>query len=381
VPGQGVPRRLAVAARDATDEERLRELGRLRNYHVGAGSDTGSVLAGDRPVLVPELPARGADRYPDDPAAAAVYDTLRLYSVMVVPVRARGRVLGALTLATQHPYGRRYGHRDLHLATDIAGRAGLAIDNARLYETEHAAAVTLQRSLLPALCDVTDVQVAARYRVGVDGHHVGGDWYDVVDLGDGAFGLAIGDVVGHDLQAAAAMGQLRAVLRSYAWDGGSPGSVLARCDQLVQSLDMAAMATAVYARIGCAGPDGMRELRYANAGHPPPLLLAPDGGLVRLDEHRSPMIGAVRSLGQRAGPGRAEAVLQCPPGALLLLYTDGLTDVPGEDPDERIALLESTLTAMPAGTAADAVVEQVLAVCSPPQLRDDVALLAVRLDE
>jgi hypothetical protein len=376
-----VARRLAVAARDAGDEERLRELGQLRNYHVGAGSDTGSVLAGDRPVLVPDLPERGVDRYPDDPAAAAVYDTLRLRSVMVLPVRARGRVLGALTLTTQHPYGRRYGQRDLHLATDIAGRAGLAIDNVRLYETEHAAAATLQRSLLPQVSDVAGVQVAARYRVGVDGHQVGGDWYDVLDLPDGALGLAIGDVVGHDLSAAAAMGQLRGVLRSYAWDGGSPGSVLDRCDQLVQGLEMAAMATAVYARVEPPGPGGERLLRYANAGHPAPLVLVPDGTLLRLDEHRSPMIGAVRSLGTRAGPGRTEAALRCPPGALLLLYTDGLTDIAGEDADERADLLESTVRALPAGTPADAVVERVLAVCSPARLRDDVALLAVRLDE
>jgi PAS domain S-box-containing protein len=380
VPGRGVPRRLAVAARDASDEEWLHELGRLRNYHVGGGSDTGHVLAGDRPVLVPELPERGADRYPDDPEAAVVYDRLRLRSVMVVPVRARGRVLGALTLMTQHPYGRRYAARDLHLATDIAGRAGLAIDNARLYETEHAAAVTLQRSLLPVVSDVEGVQVAARYRVGVDGNQVGGDWYDVLKLPDGALGLAIGDVVGHDLSAAAAMGQLRGVLRSYAWDGGRPGSVLDRCDQLVQGLEMAAMATAVYARVEPPGPDGARILRYANAGHPAPLLLEPDGALIRLDEQRSPMIGAIRSLGTRAGPGRSEAVRRCPPGSLLLLYTDGLTDVAGEDADERSALLERTLTELPPGASADDVVERVLAVCSPARLRDDVALLAVRLD-
>ncbi|WP_345608811.1 SpoIIE family protein phosphatase [Pseudonocardia adelaidensis] len=378
-PGRGVPRRLAVVARDVEDDERLRELGRLRNYHVGDPSDTGHVLAGDRPVLVPELPERGADRYPDDPAAAAVYDTLRLRSVMVVAVRARGRVLAALTLLTQHPYGRRYSLRDLHLATDIAGRAGLAIDNARLYETEHAAAVTLQRSLLPEVSDVAGVQVAARYLVGVDGNQVGGDWYDVLDLPDGALGLAIGDVAGHDLRAAAAMGQLRGVLRSYAWDGGRPGSVLDRCDQLVQGLEMAAMATAVYVRVEPPDADGARMLCYANAGHPAPLLLEPDGTLVRLDEQRSPMIGAIRSLGRRTGPGRAEAVRRCSPGTLLLLYTDGLTDVAGEDADQRTALLERTLAELPLGAAADDVVERVLGVCSPPRLRDDVALLAVRL--
>jgi serine phosphatase RsbU (regulator of sigma subunit) len=228
--------------------------------------------------------------------------------------------------------------------------------------------------------DVAGVRVAARYRVGVDGNQVGGDWYDVLDLPDGVLGLAIGDVVGHDLRAAAAMGQLRGVLRSYAWDGGRPGSVLDRCDQLVQGLEMAAMATAVYARVEPPGPDGARMMRYANAGHPAPLLLEPDGTLVRLDDRRSPMIGAIRSLGRRAGPGRTEAVRRCPPGSLLLLYTDGLTDVAGEDADERSALLERTLRELPPGVAADDVVDRVLEVCSPRRLRDDVALLAVRFD-
>jgi len=379
-PGTGAPLRIAVAAREFADEAGMRELGRLRSYRRGSGSDTGSVLAGERPVLVPELPEHGQDRYPEDPAAAAVYDTLRLRSVMVVPVRARGRVLGALTLATQHPYGRRYGSRDLHLATDIAGRAGLTVDNARLYEVEHAAAVTLQRSLLPAVLEVEGLQVAARYLVGVDGNQVGGDWYDVLNLPDGSVGLAVGDVVGHDLRAAAPMGQLRGVLRSYAWDGGPPGSVLDRCEQLVQGLEMAAMATAVYARIEPIAGSDDRLLRYANAGHPAPLSLGPDGRLRRLDEHTSPMIGAVRSLG-RAGPGRTEAVLRCPPGSILLLYTDGLTDIAGEDADERTELLERTLSAMAPRSEPEAVVEQVLAVCSPPRLRDDVALLAVRLDD
>jgi hypothetical protein len=246
-------------------------------------------------------------------------------------------VLGALTLLTQHPYGRRYGPRDVHLAADLAGRAGLAVDNARLYETEHAAAVTLQRTLLPAVPDVAGLQIAARYLVGVDGNQVGGDWYDVLQLPDGAVGIAVGDVVGHDLRAAAAMGQLRGVVRSYAWGGDQPGSVLDRCDQLVQGLEMAAMATAVYARLDPPDPDGTRTLHYANAGHPTPLLLTPEGRgrqakplgeaadeseagepdgygrLVRLDGHHSPMIGVVPIAEGRgvAGP-RASGALRAP---------------------------------------------------------------------
>jgi PAS domain S-box-containing protein len=375
-PGHGPVRRIAVAARDAADEELLAELGALRGYVPGPDSDTGRVLDGGAPVLIPELPERGADRYPDQPAAAAVFERLRLRSAMVVPVRARGSVLGTLTLLTQHPYGRRYGPRDLHLAADLAGRAGLTVDNARLYEVEHAAAVTLQRTLLPAVPDVAGLQVAARYLVGVDGNQVGGDWYDVLPLPDGAVGIAVGDVVGHDLRAAAAMGQLRGVVRSYAWDGDRPGSVLDRCDQLVQGLEMAAMATAVYARLEPPDPDGTRLLRYANAGHPTPLLLTPTGEMLPLDGHRSPMIGVIPP----GGPRRGAAEVRCAPGSILLLYTDGLTDMAGHDADERTALLERTLAAVPAGSTAETVVEAVLGACLPAHLTDDVALLAVRLD-
>jgi serine phosphatase RsbU (regulator of sigma subunit) len=156
--------------------------------------------------------------------------------------------------------------------------------------------------------------------------------------------------------------------------------VLDRCDQLVQGLEMAAMATAVYARIERPGAAGDRRVRYANAGHPAPLLLRPDGTLVRLDQRRSPMIGAVPGLGRRSGPGRSEASVSCEPGTTLLLYTDGLTDIAGEDADARTGLLERTFASLKPASEPDDVVEEVLHACVPEGLRDDVALLAVRLD-
>jgi len=379
-PGEGIARRVAVAARNPADEPQLHRLVQARRYRVDGLGPTAEVPADGEAQLVAELPDTGAHRFPDNPEAAAAFDRLRLRSAIIVPLRARGRVLGSLTLYTQHPYGRRYSARDVHLATDLAGRAALAVDNARLYETEHAAVITLQHSLLPALPKIDGLQLAARYLVGVDGNQVGGDWYDVLPLPDGAVGVAVGDVVGHDLRAAAAMGQLRGVLRSYAWDGGGPGSVLDRCDQLVQGLEMAAMATAVYARIEPAAPDGSRLVRYANAGHPAPLVLTPDRELLRLDEQRSPMIGAVRDLGRRAGAGHTEAQVRCAPGSLLLLYTDGFTDVAGEDADERTDLLERTVAALPSGVSAEEATQRVVAVCLPAELRDDVALLVVGLD-
>ena len=211
----------------------------------------------------------------------------------------------------------------------------------------------------------------------MDGNQVGGDWYDVLPLPDGAVGIAVGDVVGHDLRAAAAMGQLRGVVRSYAWGGDQPGSVLDRCDQLVQGLEMAAMATAVYARLDPPAPDGTRTLHYANAGHPTPLLLDPEGELVRLDGHHSPMIGVMPIADGARAAGRERPV---PPG-LPAAALHGRAD-------RRRGLRRGRAhrapgahgRAAPPGSDAETVVDDVLAACLPEPLRDDVALLAVRLD-
>jgi serine phosphatase RsbU (regulator of sigma subunit) len=155
--------------------------------------------------------------------------------------------------------------------------------------------------------------------------------------------------------------------------------VLDRCDQLVQGLEMAAMATAVYARLEPPDATGERLLRYSNAGHPPPLLLGPDGTLLRLDANHSPMIGAVPDFGRREGPGRTEATVRCAPGSVLVLYTDGLTDIAGEDADERTALLEATIGGLAPGVDVETVAEEVIRVCAPSRMRDDVALLALRV--
>jgi len=370
-PSTGIARRVAVKHRGAEETAALYRLGELLAPRVGGADLVSRVLSGGPPVLLPQLPP--TPDLADDEEVVWLYRSLRPRSAVIVPLRARGRVLGALTLFTEEPYGRRYGEHDLHLATDLAGRAGLAVDNARLYAMERAAAETLQRSLLPAVSDVAGLAVATRYLVSADEATVGGDWYDLLPLPEGAVGLAVGDVVGHDLRAAAAMGELRGVLRSYAWEGLPPGQVLDRCDRLVQGLDMAAMATAVYARLEQPRPDGSRLLRYSNAGHPAPLLRSPGGNTTFLTRHFSPLIGAVDA------EGRASAVEFCPPGSLLLLYTDGLIDVPGLDAAERSDLLRQTLAGTGDGMDVELVCDRVLGVLAAPQLRDDVALLAVRI--
>jgi len=366
-------RRAAVNHRDESKLDEVRALGRWVSPTEDGRDPIGQALGAGSPSLLPELPVRPAG-IAEQPDLLRRYEALRPRSAIVVPLRARGQVLGALTLGTELPYGRRYSQRDLYLAADLAARAGLAVDNARLYAREHGAAETLQRSLLPAVPSISGMSVASRYLAATDGAQVGGDWYDMLPLPDGAVGLAVGDVVGHDLRAAAAMGELRGVLRSYAWEGLGPADVVDRCDDVVQGLGMAAMATAVYARLE-RGEQGGWTLRYSNAGHPPPLLRrARDGSVELLTGSLSPLIGATRAI------TRDETTVHCGSGDLLVLHTDGLIEAPGTDPDERTQLIADTLARQPPGLPVEELCDQLLGVVGVDGLRDDAVLLAIRLD-
>ncbi|WP_433801800.1 SpoIIE family protein phosphatase [Actinomycetospora sp. CA-084318] len=366
--------RVAVNHRDDTKTDTVSALGRWITPTDDGDDPVDRVLAGGPPSLLPELPVR-PEGLREDRDLLAQYEQLRPRSAIVVPLRARGQVLGALTLGTELPYGRRYSQRDLYLASDLAARAGLAVDNARLYAREHGAAETLQRSLLPAVPDVPGLVVASRYLAATDGAQVGGDWYDLLPLPDGAVGIAVGDVVGHDLRAAAAMGELRGVLRSYAWEGLGPDAVIDRCNDLVQGMHMAAaMATAVFGRLERPEDGEGWILGYCNAGHPPPLLRRVDGTVELLTGNLSPLIGATRA----AARDCTEVHLH--PGDLLVLHTDGLIEAPGADPDERTDLLASTLAKAPDVDDVGAICDRVLEVLGADGLRDDAVLLAVRID-
>lgn len=364
--------RVAVNHRDDAKTETVGTLGRWITPTEDGDDPVDRVLAGGAPSLLPELPVR-PEGLRGEPDLMALYEQLRPRSAIVVPLRARGQVLGALTLGTELPYGRRYSQRDLYLASDLAARAGLAVDNARLYAREHGAAETLQRSLLPAVPEVPGLTVASRYLAATDGAQVGGDWYDLLPLPDGAVGVAVGDVVGHDLRAAAAMGELRGVLRSYAWEGLAPDAVIDRCNDLVQGLGMAAMATAVFGRLERASDGDGWVLGYCNAGHPPPLLRRGDGTVELLTGNLSPLIGATREA------ARDCTEVRCRPGDVLVLHTDGLIESPGNDPDERTELLARTLGAETDVEDVGALCDTVLEALGADDLRDDAVLLAIRL--
>ena len=289
--------RLAVAHVDAEGAELLRQADRIRPRPLVPTSAAAGVLAGGEAVLVAEVDDEYLRQISADDEQLALYRRLETRSAMVLPLRARRQTLGTITLATTTSSGRRLTASDLELAKDLTRRAALAVDNARLYTREHQVVEALQRSLLPTLPSIPGLAVAARYLASSEGSQVGGDWYDVLALPDGVVGVAIGDVMGHDISAAASMGQLRSVLRSYAWEGGRASDVLDRLDQLVQALEMAQLATAVYGRLQLVTGGEAWTLRFAKCGAPP----APAAPLRR---HRRVPRGRALRAARRAG-GRA----------------------------------------------------------------------------
>ena len=362
-----------VAGRHA-DPARQPLLDVVEQRQPGALTDrslTRQVLEGGPSVLLPQVPAEQLTQATSDPELQEAYRQLVTGSVIVVPLKARRQVLGALSLFTSDS-GRVYDQDDLATAADLARRAALTVDNARLYQREHDRAEALQRSLLPTLAEVPGIDRAARYLPSAALSQVGGDWYDLLPLPDGTVGVAIGDVMGHDLTAAAAMGQLRSVLRSYAWQGLGPAEVLDRLDQLVQGLGMAQLATAVYGRITLPVEGRPGSLTYASAGHLPPVLRTPDGEVRFLEGGRSMLVGAALD------PDRGQAEEPLPSGSMLVLYTDGLVEDRELDIEDGLAALAQAVREAP-DAPAEATATALLDALTGPARSDDIALLVVKI--
>jgi serine phosphatase RsbU (regulator of sigma subunit) len=232
----------------------------------------------------------------------------------------------------------------------------------------------LQRSLLTDPPQADDLEIVVRYLPAAERAHVGGDWYDAFQVGDGSTMLVIGDVTGHDRHAAAAMAQVRNVLRGVAHSQPeSPARVLAALDRAMSDLAVGTLATAVLARIERWQPDGapaQRLLRWSNAGHPAPLLLTADGAVTLLE--RVPN----RLLGLDSSSPRVEHAVVLPPGAMLLFYTDGLVERRGADLDDGVRWLCREARAL-ADLPLDEFCDRLLAGL-PGALDDDVAILALR---
>ncbi|MFB8090129.1 SpoIIE family protein phosphatase [Streptomyces sp. NPDC055992] len=257
------------------------------------------------------------------------------------------------------------GADDRELLSQLAQAGALALEALRTRSEEHALVLTLQRTFLPdRLPEIPGVGMAVRYEPAADDAEIGGDFYEAIQTPDGLL-LAIGDVAGHSLKAAMIMGEVRHALRAYAIEGHDPQSLLKHLDALLVRLRPSMTVTVCLVLV----EPGARRIQVANAGHIPPLLRHPDGTTRYLTEH-GPLLGLNL-------PHPPAVTHDVPEGSTLLLVTDGLIEVVGEDLDTSLRSLSDTLSRAPAGI--EELCDRLLASFGQGKT-DDIALLAARLD-
>jgi PAS domain S-box-containing protein len=315
---------------------------------------------------------------------ARVPDGAAVGHVAVLPLPGRHRVLGLLAVVPRatgpdlvHDAPARGGldERTRTILSLTARRVGLAMENVRLYAREHRVAETLQRAMLPEQAEVEGLDVWSYYAPNVVYAQVGGDWYDVAQIAPDVVGVVIGDVVGHDVEAAAAMGQLRSVVRAYAFEVTEPGPVLERVDQLVGGMRIPRSAGLVLTTLTRRDPDDggcpSWHLEYSRAGHLPALLVR-DGQVELLDGAGGALIGF--------GDGRRRTARHdLLPGDVLVFYTDGLIERRDRALPDGLAALREVAAGASAVDAAGIGEELLARLADSPE--DDVAVVVVRIPD
>ncbi|BCL24566.1 SpoIIE family protein phosphatase [Streptomyces tuirus] len=322
--------------------------------------------------LVSDLPAATGWRLQDPERAQAIID-YGIHSLITAPIQARGVVLGMASFWRGREH-EPFNEEDLSLAEELVARAAISIDNARRYTREHALAVTLQQSLLPqAMPEQNALDLAYRYLPAQAG--VGGDWFDVIPMPGSRVALAVGDVVGHGLHAAATMGRLRTAVHNFSALDLPPDELLSHLDDLVGKIDQNETAETAAGVVGATCLYGIydpvtRRYVVARAGHLVPALVHPDGSVTFPDVPAGPPLGL-------GGMPFQTAELCLPEGTQLVLYTDGLIEDRRRDLDVGMELLRDALTGHP-GRPPEETCQDVLDTLLPGRPKDDVALLVAR---
>ncbi|MBB4742289.1 serine phosphatase RsbU (regulator of sigma subunit) [Actinoplanes octamycinicus] len=336
---------------------------RWDNYSRAATTPSALAVSTGAAVLLPDRDAVAA-RAPD---AVATFAEMGWQAGASVPLPGPHGPIGALTFVWKQPYV--LDEAEQAVLAALAGYVSRAVQRAEyLYSREQVAAL-LQRSMLSDLPDAAPFELAARYEPAVRGEHVGGDWYDAVRLPGNHLALVVGDVAGHDMRAAARMGQLRSMLRAYLADRQEPPSVLLRrLDNAMQTLGDRTMTTAVLAYV--QPHEAGYRLQWANAGHPAPLLVEADGTV-------SPLAGRDVLLGVQRRSSRTDHTRVLPPGATVLLYTDGLIETRTDVIDERKRQLREALRDLATAPLPE-LLDKILARFAAGDHEDDIAMLAIR---
>ena len=318
--------------------------------------------------LVRDAAAQMATHIQGVPPLRNIVTRIRPGDVLVAPLVAGLEALGVLAVgrSADHPG---LADTDIAVLEELARQTAVGLVNAATSARDHTVAETLQRSVLPdSLPKISGLDLAVRYLPGTAGVDVGGDWYDAFELDGGRVGLVIGDVVGHNLNSASVMGQMRQLLRAYAVDAMQPADVLQRTARAQARLLPDALATVIYALLDPA----TGQLSYANAGHPPPVWASTSGQTGYLDDASGVMLGV---------PGEAEFTVghrTLDPGTSLLFYTDGLIEDRGRDITDGLSALAGVMAQVPSLTAEKTCATVQAALLGETPRADDVCLLAVR---
>ncbi|MCU1371119.1 MAG: domain S-box protein [Ilumatobacteraceae bacterium] len=373
--------KLVERAAHAVDEESLANVRELRRRRAALGGVGGvyserSVAESGQAVVHTTITDEDYQRASVDDEHLAVFRAFHCHSAVVAPLTGRTGLLGVLSLQLNRE-GRSFDAEDLALVEQLAARAALALDNSRLFHSRNRVARSLQAALLPpALPSIAGIGLAARYDVSEAEADVaiGGDFYDVIPVAPGSWGMVVGDVCGRGPAAAALTGLVRHTLRSAVVREHVPSRVLAQTNQaMLQQIDDARFCTAAYVRVDVADPPtGRLSLVASSAGHPPPILVRADGRAEALDCSGT-LLGVV------ADPDLPDLTVELGPGDALVLYTDGVTEARrGNELFGEPRLIE-TLGSL-AGRSAEAIaggLERAVADFRR-SARDDTAILVIQ---
>ncbi len=364
--------RVAVSVRDGLVREGMTPV-QPRTERVERGSAFDRAVRERRPVRRRLRPG-AAEPGDVPPGTLAWANAVGVHDLVMIPITVGEVVVSVLTA---YASGDRppLGPAELALIRDLIEQSKPSLGHILEYRRTQRIALDLQRSLLTEPPRLDDLEIVARYEPSPMADEVGGDWYDSFVLPDGAVTLIIGDVAGHDLPAAITMGKMRNMLRGLVVDRQEPpGDILRRLDLGTQILNPEeTTTTCVLARVEHA-PGGRRQLHYSVAGHPPPLLVGPEGTARYLDRAQDVLLG-----GLATDLVRSSSVEPLPPGSTVFLYTDGLIERPGQDIDSGLAWLRRKAAGLATVPLADFCRELVAGVVA--ESNDDIAVVAVRVPE
>ncbi|MDQ1402438.1 MAG: hypothetical protein QOG03_754, partial [Actinomycetota bacterium] len=370
------PTQISVAHADPAKVEMARELREKYPPVVDVDNPTGAalVLRTGQPDIFTDIPQELIEAAAVDEEHLRLLLDLQLTSSMIVPLIARGRILGTITFIGAES-GKRYTEDDLPLAMDLARRAAVAIDNARLYRERSDVALTLQQSLLPpALPDIPGIEIVARYRPLTEGAEIGGDFYDLFETPEGAWAVVIGDACGKGTQVASLTGLARHTLRAAVFRESEPSRVLSLVnDAMIGQIPDGRFCTITYVRLEPTATGA--RLRVACGGHPAPVILRANGQV-------EVVLSTGTLVGMIADPEFTDASVELGVGDYVILYTDGIIEARDSTGlvfgDERLIELIASCAGMYPDGLAD-VIQAAAVDFQQGRLRDDLAVLVLRV--